>query len=280
MLLGINHTTIVVQDKKSAEDFYVAKLGLEKVVVGKSLWIKVGSQYIHLNENLEMLPQKTFAHFAIAVEGVRMYVQEIIAKGVTVFDLDENGRDIDINQNLSKEHRCFFARDPSGNLVEFLDVHDPFFKQESGESESSSSAPKILSSVKALLCHQGKYLVLREELRKGPIWDLPGGKIEYGESPEEALHREVREELDIAIKIERSIGVWYFFSQHHRYQVICHTFLCIPVGEMHIDTSKNPADEEFTELRWVTREELLEGKETSLHESFQKLMHSFFESTA
>lgn len=48
----INHVTVLVTDKKHAEEFYVGKLGLEPVRVGKSsLWIKVGDQFIHITDN-------------------------------------------------------------------------------------------------------------------------------------------------------------------------------------------------------------------------------------
>lgn len=134
--------------------------------------------------------------------------------------------------------------------------------------------PTILSSVKALLLHDGKYLLLKETLRKGDIWDLPGGKIEYGESPEEALHREVREELDLSIKIHRSVGVWYFFSQEHKHQVICHTFLCEPIGAVLIDTTKNPADEHFDELRWASKDELLQDTSILIPDSLRALIKS------
>lgn len=132
--------------------------------------------------------------------------------------------------------------------------------------------PLVLSSVKALLFHQGKFLLLKEELHKGDIWDLPGGKIEYGESPSEALHREVFEELHLKIEIKSSVGVWFFFSKTHQHQVICQTYVCHPIGEMQIDTTKNPADEHFTELRWVTIEEILDSKEIKLEDSLVQLL--------
>lgn len=134
---------------------------------------------------------------------------------------------------------------------------------------------RVISSVKALLKHQNKFLILREELHKGDIWDLPGGKIEYGESPQQALRREVKEELDLNIDIKKSVGVWYFFSQNSKHQVICHTFLCEPIGEVKIDTSKNPANEHFTELKWLTIQELLSSQEIVLTDSLRDLLLEF-----
>ncbi|NMB56758.1 NUDIX domain-containing protein [Candidatus Beckwithbacteria bacterium] len=103
--------------------------------------------------------------------------------------------------------------------------------------------PKVISSVKALILHKGKYLFLKEEFHKNDIWDLPGGKIEYGETPYNALHREVKEELNIEIEIEKSIGVWWFFSKNNKHEVICHTFLCKPKKGFTIDLTHNPAAE-------------------------------------
>ncbi|MCK5914195.1 MAG: (deoxy)nucleoside triphosphate pyrophosphohydrolase [Desulfuromusa sp.] len=53
----------------------------------------------------------------------------------------------------------------------------------------------------AVIRHQGKVLItLRpEDKRLGGYWEFPGGKIEAGESPQFALVRELREELDIEI---------------------------------------------------------------------------------
>ena len=47
-------------------------------------------------------------------------------------------------------------------------------------------------------------------------WEFPGGKIETGETPEEALVREIREELDTGIKVEGFLtNVEYDYPEFH-----------------------------------------------------------------
>src|SRR5258708_5815017 len=43
-------------------------------------------------------------------------------------------------------------------------------------------------------------------------WDIPGGFLEYGEHPENGIHREIMEELGIEIKIEEFLG--HFMSKY------------------------------------------------------------------
>ena len=57
----------------------------------------------------------------------------------------------------------------------------------------------VLVAAAALVDGQGRVLIAQRPAGKplGGLWEFPGGKIEPGESPEEALVRELKEELEV-----------------------------------------------------------------------------------
>ena len=60
--------------------------------------------------------------------------------------------------------------------------------------------------VSAGVIHRDNRIMLcqrKPEVHNGLKWEFPGGKLEPGESPEEALARELREELSIEVRVGR-----------------------------------------------------------------------------
>jgi len=61
----------------------------------------------------------------------------------------------------------------------------------------------ITQVVAALIWQDGKFMICQRPAHKarGLLWEFVGGKTEPGESPEDALIRECREELDITVSV-------------------------------------------------------------------------------
>ena len=128
---------------------------------------------------------------------------------------------------------------------------------------------KLHPAVKAIIQQGKKFLVIKQEFKNNVIWDLPGGKVDFGENPYATLTREVREEIHLSIEIIKPIGLFWFFK-YDGDQVICTTFLC-RADNYDIDITKNPADENITEFKWVTKDEFLSEEYNVGHKSLKQL---------
>ena len=112
----------------------------------------------------------------------------------------------------------------------------------------------IRPAAKAFILKDDRFLAVKENIDGKDIWDLPGGKIEYGETAEETVRREVKEEVGLDISVGRCIGYDWFICEGDGMQIVALVFRCTPRTTA-VDLTKNPAKEDITEYRWMTIEE-------------------------
>ena len=103
--------------------------------------------------------------------------------------------------------------------------------------------------VAALIEQEGRVLVTqrRADQAQPLAWEFPGGKVEPGESPSQALVREIEEELACSIEVGAVVDVLFFAYE---------TFdLIMPVYRATIRTGV-PAARQVAAVAWVARAEL------------------------
>lgn len=105
-------------------------------------------------------------------------------------------------------------------------------------------------------------IVQREKIELGNNhallhWVFPGGRIEKGETEEEALLREVSEETGRSVKIEARIEK----RQHPEFPVVVSYFFCTLVDQSMVGINT----EEIRETRWVAFDELPQYFTSSLN---------------
>lgn len=107
-----------------------------------------------------------------------------------------------------------------------------------------------------LLDKDNKILLIHRNTTEMQRWELPGGKLEKDELPEQVAIRELKEELNIDVKTLKYIG----FKEFEENDVILkyHWYKC----EIDKGTPK-VMEEKFDNIRYFSKEELLKSNQLS-----------------
>lgn len=114
---------------------------------------------------------------------------------------------------------------------------------------------KTIKVVAAIIKNKDKIMIAQR--LKGDFagqWEFPGGKIEAGETAEEALKREIMEEMELSIKVnEYLITAEYDYPTFH---LSMDCFMCsLENEEMHLHDHTAiqwiPLNEEIKNINWV-----------------------------
>ncbi len=110
-------------------------------------------------------------------------------------------------------------------------------------------SPLIVTA--ALLRKDSRILITKRpaDKQQGGFWEFPGGKLQSNETPQQALQRELREELDLEVEVGAIFEVVY-----HRYDwgpVLMLVYECRPLSEVIRNL-------EVADHRWIAVEQLPE----------------------
>lgn len=115
------------------------------------------------------------------------------------------------------------------------------------QRKEAAASPEPIHVVCAALVRDGRlFAALRGHGAIG--WELPGGKVEPGETAEQALRREIREELGLSLST-----CWYLDTVDHEagnFRMRLDCFVCP------LDEGQEPVLTEHTQARWLTQDEL------------------------
>lgn len=110
----------------------------------------------------------------------------------------------------------------------------------------------VLVVAAALVDDLGAPGALLAARRRSPVslagrWEFPGGKVEAGESPQDAVHREIREELGVAIELGDELvgpddGAWWLSERY-----------VMRIWRARISAGEPQPLVEHDELRWLPR---------------------------
>ncbi len=118
-------------------------------------------------------------------------------------------------------------------------------------------------SVKAIVFYKNRILLLEKNDKEGRHpWEFPGGGLEYGEDFAAALHREVREETGLKVRILGPVGLWNYHRSMWQHltgvMFICET-----------DSDAVELSAEHCSYKWVLPEEL---RKYELHRSLRRAL--------
>jgi 8-oxo-dGTP diphosphatase len=109
-----------------------------------------------------------------------------------------------------------------------------------------AAKPLVLVVACALVDADGRVLIAQrpEGKQLAGLWEFPGGKLEAGESPEEALVRELREELGIETKVACLAPLTFASHAYERFHLLMPLYVCRRY-------EGTPAALEHQAIKWV-----------------------------
>lgn len=111
---------------------------------------------------------------------------------------------------------------------------------------ADAGKPTLLVVACALVDADGRVLIAQRPEGKSlaGLWEFPGGKVEPGETPEEALIRELREEIGVETQVACLAPLTFASHSYEKFHLLMPLYVCRRF-------SGTPVPREVQALKWV-----------------------------
>ncbi len=121
-------------------------------------------------------------------------------------------------------------------------------------------------SQKAFIVNDGKLLLVKKS-GNDPYhpneWEVPGGRMKFGEKPEEHIKREVKEEVGLDIEIGSPFAIWSWILEKEDMdadntltQIVAVGSYCRPLN-LHITPNGRVTGDYLSDIKWVPVDKVL-----------------------
>lgn len=129
-----------------------------------------------------------------------------------------------------------------------------------------NNTTKMVIAVKGVIINEGRVLIVKrseDDEVGGGTWECVGGKIDFGEGLEDALEREIKEEVGLEVNVKQILYATTFKTNPTR-QVVILTYLCSSSNQEVLLSS------EHSDYRWVTVDQLKSYLPIDIIRDFEK----------
>ncbi len=173
--------------------------------------------------------------YKVFLEEKVIYFTDVELCSIPVIDFSPSKDYLSLIKKLKKENQCVVKLPKKGMFSFFGDF-------------------TFIEAAGGIVRQENKYLFIK---RNG-FWDIPKGKIEKNENPEETAIREIKEECGLIgdLFIRKKLTDTYHTYEFKNKSVLkkTHWFFLDYIGS---DISNPQLEEGITEIKWATREEFL-----------------------
>lgn len=119
---------------------------------------------------------------------------------------------------------------------------------------------KQITVFSGVVLKDGKVLLVQRDEKECPEahlkWEFPGGKVDFGETPQESIVREIYEETGVKVKINRMLPFTqtsYWKYSWGKQQTLCFIYLCDFINQEKVKGDHHVKDVVWVELNRVKK---------------------------